>query len=288
MLVLRVSAHSLQGQSDVPDSRGVSVRVGPTYTTSNEVDVELVLTDSEHTDIFDMLVLDLVTVAEQPNEERAALTRFLNRLSDWQHLLRRLAPRGLSPESQQGLWGELWVLREVVTPAAGLREAVKAWRGPLGADQDFQLGTACIEVKSTTANRLDRIGISSERQLEVPNDVNLLLVTLSLDARFNHGQTLPGIIGAVRAAASTSGCLHLFDDRLQQYGYQNDDASSYGEIGFSIRSIRAFQVTPDFPKIVSNDLHPGISNVKYSLSVAACGQFKWRTQVPTEILDGLV
>ena len=94
MLILRVSASSAEGQPDVPASRGLMVRLAPRDAESQETEVELVLTDSQHRDIFDMLIRDLVDAAEQPLDESTGLTRFLARLSDWQQLLRRLAPRG--------------------------------------------------------------------------------------------------------------------------------------------------------------------------------------------------
>ena len=287
MLILRVSTNSVKEQPDVPESRGLVVRVATRGDESDEAEVELVLTDAEHANIFDMLVRDLVGVAEQPQEESVGLTRFLARLSDWQDLFRRLASRGLSRESQQGLWGELWVMREVVAPVVGFRGAVNAWSGPLGGDQDFQLGATCIEVKSSVANRLDRLVISSERQLEVPGDVVLLLVALSLDSRVNHGETLPEMVDAVRAAASESGCLNLFHDRLEQFGYADDDASMYVSIGYAIRSFQAYRVEERFPKITSTDLQPGISDVHYSLSLGSCRPFKIDETKPAQLLEGL-
>ena len=49
MLILRVSASSAEGQPDVPASRGLMVRMAPRNAESQETEVELVLTDSEHT-----------------------------------------------------------------------------------------------------------------------------------------------------------------------------------------------------------------------------------------------
>ena len=193
-----------------------------------EAEVELVLTDAQHRDIFDLLVRDMVEAAEQPWDEGVGVTRLLARLSDWQQLLRRLSPRGLSAEGQRGLWGELWALREVVAPALGMRDAVNAWRGPMGTDQDFQMGTICMEVKTSAAHELDRVPIASERQLEVPEDVVLVLVGLSLDARVRHGETLPDMIRVVRAAAAEAGCLSTLDDRLEHCGYESRMPISMG------------------------------------------------------------
>ena len=286
MLILRVGANSAQELPDVPDSRGLNVRVVGGEAGSSEV--VLTLTDSQHQDIFDLLVRDLVAEAEQPNDEREGLIRFLARLSDWQQLLRRLGPRGLSREAQQGLWGELWTLREVVAPVAGMRGAIDAWRGPMGTDQDFQLGTACVEVKTSTAANLDRLNISGERQLEVPDDVVLILLGLSLDGRVRHGETLAEIIESVRSAASESGCLHLVDLRLDLCGYERDDEKLYSNIGYTVRSLHPFRVEEGFPRIVSGDLRTGISDVRYLVSTASCGDFQMTEQQPERLLEGLI
>ena len=219
MLILRVAANSASALPDVPDSRGLTVRVLLREAEDKEAEVVLALTDSQHRDIFDLLVRDLVAAAEQPEDEGEGLRRFISRLSDWQQLLRRLAPRGLPQEAQQGLWGELWALREVVVPVVGMNAAVNGWRGPMGSDQDFHLGATCIEVKTSTAASLDRLAISSERQLEVPDDVALLLLGLSLDGRVGHGETLPDLVGWL---ASADGCLHLLDHRLDLSAYLSD------------------------------------------------------------------
>ena len=288
MLVLRVAASSVEGLPDVPDSRGLNVRLVSREAGSDEVEVVLALSEPQHRDIFDLLVRDLVGSAEQPHDEREGLVRFLARLSDWQQLLRRLGPRGLTREAQQGLWGELWALREVVAPVAGLREAVDGWRGPMGTDQDFQMGATCVEVKTSTAATLDRLVISGERQLEVPDDVVLILLGLSLDRRVGHGESLPGMIESVRNAASDSGCLHLVDLRLDLCGYESDDANLYSDIGYTVRSLNPFRVEEGFPRIVSDDLRAGISEVHYLISTASCGQFQMNEQPPAELLEGLL
>ena len=288
MLILRVGANSVQEIPDVPDSRGLNVRVVGRELGTSKVEVVLALTEPQHHDIFDLLVRDLVAEAEQPHNEREGLTRFLARLSDWQQLLRRLGPKGLSREAQQGLWGELWALREVVAPVAGMRRAVDGWRGPMGADQDFQMGTTCVEVKTSMTASLDRLAISGERQLEVPDDVALILLGLSLDGRPKHGVTLPDLIEVVRNAASESGCLHLVNPKLELCGYGSDDAHLYSEIGYSVRSLHAFRVEEGFPRILSGDLQVGISSVRYLVSTASCGAFRLAEQRPEKLLEGLI
>ena len=288
MLILRVAATSLAGQPDILDSQGLVVRMALRDSNPGEAEVALVLTDTEEQDIFDLLIQDLVEAAEHPANEVEGLRNFLARLSDWQHLLRRLGPQGLSREGQQGLWGELWVLRDVVAPVTGLCDAIQGWRGPMGADQDFQFGHLCVEVKTSTASTLDRLEISSERQLEVPADVGLLLVALSLDARPDHGETLPDIVQALRSDASELGCLPVLDARLELLGYQHEHAASYEDVGYEVRSCAPFQVEEGFPRIVSGDLRTGVGDVHYSISASASAEFRVDKQEPAQLIKDLL
>ena len=270
MLIFRVSTGSLAGAPIPPDSGGLVLRLSHRGDPGAETDVELMLTDAQHRDIFDLLVRDLVEAAEQPEDEAVGVARLMVRLSNWQQLLRRLSPRGLSPEARLGFWGELWVLRDVLAPAIGIRDAISAWRGPMGADQDFQMGAVCMEVKTSAAHSLDRIPVASERQLEVPEDVALVLVGLSVDARIGHGETLGDMMRVVRSAAAGAGCMSMLDDRLEGGGCGGEDAHLHDDMGYSVRSLAPFLVGPGFPKLVSADLAIGVSDVRYSISLASC------------------
>ena len=287
MLILKVAATSIAEQLETEDTYGLVVRIALRESNTREAEVALVLTDDERRDIFDLLIQDLVGAAEQSVDEVEGVRRFLARLSDWQQLLRRLGRQGLSREGQQGLWGELWALREMVAPVKGLCEAIQAWRGPMGADQDFQLSGLCAEVKTSTASTLDRVEISSERQLDAPTDTVLLLIALSLDARPSHGETLPEMVRALRSEASILGCLRALDARLELSGYKGEHAASYEGIGYAVRSFTPFRVEEGFPRITSIDLRTGVGNVRYSISTAASARFLINEQGADELIKDM-
>lgn len=284
MLIVRVSSGSLAGVPVPPDSGGLVLRLSHRGDPGAGTDVELMLTDGQHRDIFDLLVRDLVEAAEQPDDEALGVARLLARLSEWQQLLRRLSPRGLSPEARLGVWGELWVLREVLAPSIGIRDAINAWTGPLGADQDFQMGAVCMEAKTSAAHSLDGIPVASERQMEVPDDVVLVLVGLSVDARIGHGETLNEMIRVVRSAAAGAGCLSMLDDRLESIGCGAEDAQLHDEMGYSVRSSAFFLVGPGFPRLVSTDLPVGVSDVRYRIVLASCGSHMMSAEALRELL----
>lgn len=273
MLILRTSPASVAGQTKVPESRGLKVRIHDRSTDPPTAEVELVLTDQQHQDIFDLLIEDLVNAAEQQEEERAGVGRFLARLTDWQRLLMRLAPELISRDNQQGLWGELWALREVVGPVVGFTTGLHAWRGPLGADQDYQFSNAALEVKTSTAHVFERLMIASELQLDTATGISLAVIALTLDPRPNHGETLADMIRDCRSITAEAGCLHELEDRIALLGYRNEDVDSYSDIGYTVRSRLQFKIQDDFPRIVLEDLRPGVGEVRYSVSLAACALF---------------
>ncbi|MCH8883192.1 MAG: PD-(D/E)XK motif protein [SAR324 cluster bacterium] len=210
--------------------------------------------------------------------------RFLARLIDWQRLLMRYSTGVLSRESQQGLWGELWTLREVVGPAVGFAAAMQAWRGPLAADQDFQLPGAALEVKTSTAHVFERLAIASERQLDVESDIWMAVIALSLDARPGYGETLSEMVRQLRSIAAAASCQQLLEGRLELSGYRNEDEDSYSDVGYTVRSRPQFRIRDDFPRIVSSDLRPGVGEVRYTVALTACAPF----QISEEELSDLV
>ena len=283
MLIWRVSTTALERQPKVSDSRGLSTRI--LSSADNPIaEVVLVLTEPELADLFDLLIRDLLEAAELPDDESAAVTGFLIRLRAWQDLFARLSPGGLSKQGQQGLWGEIWVLQNVVAPAVGMVDGVLAWQGPMGADQDFQIGKVSVEAK-TNLGASDRMLISSERQLDCPPDIDLILASLQLETRGGQGKSLPAMVGESRQAATDSGCRQEFDKRLAMFGYADQDSERYAKTCYAVRSFSCFHVDAGFPRICPGDLDPGVTNVRYSVSAAACANFQIDILDPCELLS---
>ena len=107
--------------------------------------VTLERTDLE--DIFEVLVIDLISVAADSPSAGFAIQQTIRRLEAWQVCL-RARRSGLEREEQTGLLGELAVL-DLLAEETGLARAIAAWTGPLDALHDFQLSWGvAIVVKS--------------------------------------------------------------------------------------------------------------------------------------------
>lgn len=275
LLMLRVSSAFLDRRMAYPASSSFTVnRIALPQDGEEHGTLQLVLTNARYKDIFTTLVQDIVDYLASVSEGRAAILAFIVRLKRWQTFLEKHNPEGLSEIAQQGLYGELWFLRQAVLPHLGLLNRLQCWTGPKGTQQDFQFSGCAVEVKTTSAKQHQKLAIASERQLDDTVAGTILLLHLSLDVRQGQGENLPGMVASVRSlVASDAIAKDELENLLFEVGYLDIHAIRYENIGYTIREHNYFKVGEDFPKIIESDLRNGVGDVRYTISVAECKRF---------------
>jgi hypothetical protein len=205
----------------------------------------------------------------------------VGRFAMWRRMLQGGSPE-LTARRQRGLFAELMTIRDHLAPLIGFDESVRAWRGPEGAPRDFEVGGVAVETKSSAANEPQLVPVHGERQLD---DAGLdALVLLSLEILRDAGETLPGIVQAVRALGDGLVEAGTLEDRLLQSGYVDLHAPMYRRTGYEVRRTSLFLVSTGFPRITEADLVDGVGSVRYSLAIDACRAF----EVDGEILARLL
>jgi len=258
----------------LPSARGIDVGMARSESGQNGFIIQLVLREQRFDKVFDALINDVIEVVARAQSETAAVAAFISRLRHWQKFLEQVGPDGLSREAQQGLYGELWFLRERLIPLVGLYPALLAWVGPAGAHQDFLLQSCAVEVKTTGTKEPQHLMIQSERQLDDTGLTALFLLHLSLDRREDVGESLVAIIHSLRQILKAdTASLELYEDRLLEAGFLQGQISQYERTGYNVRSANLFRVRENFPRIVAADLKPGVGSVKYSLAASICRHF---------------
>ncbi|NMG20917.1 PD-(D/E)XK motif protein [Brasilonema bromeliae] len=275
MLLLKIRRSSASSIVDFPSSEGFEVRrILLPSDGENYVTLQLVLTQNRYADIFTSLVDDVIEGVAGKQKEKAALEEFIIRLRRWQSFFKQHSPDGLSKTQQQGLYGELWFLRQVIIPQLGSRQSIQYWTGPRGTQQDFQFPNCAVEVKTTVEKQHQKLSISSERQLDGTGTGTLILVHLSLDVRQGRGESLPDIVNSVRILVQNDPIAkEELETLLLEVGYLDIHTPRYEEIGYTQREVNYFKVEGDFPRIVEADLPNGVGDVRYSISVAECKRF---------------
>jgi hypothetical protein len=254
--------------------RGLRVSEAPFAMEQKPWTVSIATSRAEDNQIFGELADDLVSVVAASSTGDQASDALAVRLECWHRFLDHSGSNGLSPEAQVGLYGELWCLRELLTPAVAVAEAVRSWRGPLGGAQDFQGAGWSVEVKASRQLAPATVRISNERQLDAPKGFLSLLV-VGLEERSHSPETLPEIVASIRASVvNAPGASPAFEDRLLSAGYLDVQADRYVDTGFTVRHVAAYAVGDTFPRIIEQMLPAGVGKVAYDLSLDACEPYR--------------
>jgi len=264
---LRIEISDLNGLGNLPNGKGIHTEI---FQTGTGMYLDISLQSNRFSDVFDVLVLDLINAAVTAPSQDAVTSAVANRILHWQEFLRQSLD-GLTSEAQRGLFGELKVL-EWLAQSTNLEMAVAHWAGPKGYSQDFHVGATSIEVKTSASKNPQSLRISSERQLDTSNLDFLALWHWSVDERLDHGQTLASLIDDIRRNLKASSAQQSFEDSLLRVGYLDIHASRY-KIGYGIRSLQVYEVSDEFPRIVEADCSDGLGDVSYSIQLGALTRF---------------
>ncbi|MFH0243162.1 PD-(D/E)XK motif protein [Streptomyces sp. HK10] len=271
MLVLRADArsadHIVRSVGRLPRAVGIEMQLSA--VSRIEYELQLILMANDLREVFNPLVTDVADTARTAPTAADALTATVDRFERWQDLLRTVGRDGLGAEARRGLYGELLVLGNHLLGTLPEIEAVESWTGPTGANQDFQLPGAAIEVKASAARLPRSVRIASERQLDDTGVSDLLLCLMVLDERRGgSGESLNRRVQSVREQLDSAAARAQFDGLLIQAGYLPGHHDFYDEPRYTPRDLRFWHVREGFPRIVESDLPEGVSGCTYHVTVS--------------------
>lgn len=182
--------------------------------------------------------------------------------------LRPLAP-DLSTAEQIGLFGELWVLSNVLLPTVGTRVS-HLWSGPESERHDFVGQGVHVEVKTTTRSE-PKHEISRFDQLKAPASKRLLFVSVMLERSLGGDETLADRVDEIREKLGSDGhALDVFDSRLAQLGWHEGLRQTGALLRFTFRDVHVFEVAGNFPRLPDDYMPPsGVTGIKYSINVGS-------------------
>ncbi|MET9958866.1 PD-(D/E)XK motif protein [Streptomyces sp. NPDC006326] len=271
MLVLRTDARAadpvVRSVGRLPRAAGIEMNLSA--VSRLEYELQVILTASELREVFNPLVADVAETARAASAAPEALAAAVERFGRWQDLLRTVSRDGLSAEARRGLHGELLVLDSVLLASLSQLDAVEAWTGPTGSNQDFQLPKVAIETKASIAKRPRSIRIASERQLDDTGTPALLLAFAQLDERRGgSGESLNRRVDEIRQQLTSSAARARFDGLLIQAGYLPAHRDLYEEPRYTLRDLCFWHVRGDFPRLVESRLPEGVGDCAYHVSTS--------------------
>lgn len=219
--------------------------------------------------IFEIVIEDLRASVQSLDSTEATLSTVYAILLKWKRFFQADRDPLMSDELQEGLYGELLFLIWAIANVGA--KAVSCWTGGAKETHDFYFATDAFEVKTTVKKEPYFATISSEYQLD-NTDISgrLFLRFYALRKSSGSGERIPEIAQRVRdMLVDDPSARMLFEDKLIQYGYLEAAAELY-TTGFHVREEYSFEVSDLTPRIIRSMCKPGISKVKYELSIAQC------------------
>jgi hypothetical protein len=269
--------NELPQKKSLPSLFGLEVYVASQGTRGKLV---LVLQNNANWELFYALCSDLVRATATITDESTASLVLIRRLQRWQELLKRTRPGVLTPDQIKGLMGELLFLRNPLAIVFGYDMAVAAWRGPEDGPQDFAINETAVEVKCQSGGSKPMVRINSADQLspQLPRGY-LVVYTLAGQGPDELGfLSLNSLVSAIREdlSATSTATRERFEDLLYMAGYL--PCEEYDDHRFLVVSVKSYQLTDGFPRIVSSSLPAGIEFVSYSIRLEACASFQSKPQ----------
>jgi hypothetical protein len=255
------------------ETEGFSFSISSDQGTVSSFKLSIQISDRRFYELFLVLIQDLIETVLRQEDVKSAIEMFVERIEHWKKFLKKSSKKVLSNEEQLGLAGELCLLKLLID-SRGEYYALDAWRGPLGAAQDFHCASNLIEVKSSTIGNQDEIKISSEYQLDGPTDQNLYLYhcIFYLNDDNAEGHTLPFLISEIEKSMSEEHKIKFYG-LLKCVGYFPDDDALYRSNTFKLVNTSFYIVDENFPKLVSSKLVNAITNVIYRISTDGLDSF---------------
>lgn len=287
LLLHHVAASSPNAR--LPHLKGIEITLSGGKADGSRI-LALRLLDSAQRDIFYRLCLDIIAAATDAETEAEAVAAALARTWRWHHLLRGGGDGRLSAEEQKGLVGELLVMERLLLPRLPAHDAVWAWRGPLGAPKDFEIGRTCIEAKARRGAATPYITISSEHQLDIGGIDILFLHVAELDRAPSDATATFNLTDIARRIHFSVGvtdhmAADLFETLLFAAGFNWEH--NYSDMPWVQGPNHLYRVGNGFPSVTPASYPAGVLSVRYSVSLLECERFRVPDDVVVSALAGV-
>ena len=173
----------------------------------------------------------------------------------------------LGPRQEEGLFGEISVLMQLLHHTDDATNMVKSWVGPLDSLHDFESTSYDVEVKTTTREP-PVVRVSKLEQLAPPDVGSLDLLVVQIEVTEN-GITLPDIVRHMLSHEKMQPHREALYERLEKVGYSDKHRLHYSR-AFNAGHFTQCPIdgeTPILPPELLADIPSTVSNIRYSLHI---------------------
>nr|WP_321297715.1 PD-(D/E)XK motif protein [uncultured Sphaerochaeta sp.] len=229
--------------------------------------VHFTLLEENQTPSFLVLCQDLISTSETANTEDELLPVVLDRLILWKAMLDSSSQ---SIEAYQGLFGELLIIRNLISQGRSPDDVISSWTGPDGDEQDFVFNDCWYEIKTIKHSAMT-VSISSAGQLDrmEPKGFLQIIKVKKCDIPNENSLSVKSLVSMIKNEDLSNFPLvkSNFENKLVTFRYAVMAADD--KYWFDVMDIDSYLVTDDFPKIHRSIHLPQMKSITYTLIVAA-------------------
>jgi len=236
------------------------------YKDTNYIVIQL--TDNTFYDLFNDLIISLYHKIKRISNVNDYSKELIQTFYKWSEFFDDKKSDLLSEEAIRGLFGELLVLRSLITykGRTEINFILNSWKGPYDKATDFELENKDLEVKTKSPSAID-VKISSEFQLEVSPGKGLELFVVSLLSDFTIGIHIRDLILEIKKMVQESfGDNTILWKALSQKNITAKNVGQYDIYRFKpVNWISYNCAAENFPKLSRSNIPEEISGLKYTL-----------------------
>lgn len=262
---LRISFMSVSPAPQMESTKLLRVTQGAESETVYWTCFDLLQHDARK--VFFTFCENLIEAITDITDERLALTALRKRYVTWKTMFRHERDKKVSNEVLQGLYGELYFLKNFMIEKYGINNAITSWSGPDARSKDFAIDKNWYEIKTVGANS-SVVRISSLAQLSSEYDGYLVILRSErMSDSFDNGEScINDLFKYILSVIDDEAIEGVFLSKLSAYGYDISDESFVAK--FDVKSMQKYKVSDDFPRLTENDVQrPEICDVGYSLII---------------------
>lgn len=265
-LVKRVNLPKMLPWTSIFEYR-IDLLPDPANANNNFIFVKLL--ENSHTELFAILCEDLIFKVFNTIDEIRLIQTVCSSFSKWKKVFNHIASQGMSLESQEMLYGQLYFIRKLLQKKTRHVFCIESWQAPLGSPHDFQRRDWAVQIKTTQDYEKQDLLITHERQLDIELIPQIFLVQLDMDISERIGESLADIIREIRTLLSSQQmAINSFERLLHDAGYFDVHADFYLAQGYKVRKMHIYHVEMNFPRISVSQLAKGVVDVKYTINAS--------------------
>jgi len=238
--------------------------------------VIITLVDEDYNNLFDDLIVSIFNAIKHIEEVDVYSKVFIQTFYQWILFFSSNDNSRLPKDLIKGIWGELFVLKELIDDSniLGINRILSGWTGPYDQGHDFIYDDMDIEVKTKDIKK-STVRLSSEYQLEVELGKKLILSVVSVDEDVVCGSSVKDLVQVIKKLVfDRLGDFSIVLKALLQKGITLQNIQEYDNYRFKPLTLHDYDcLVDDFPKIISDNLPSCISNVKYDLNLMGLSKY---------------